>query len=240
MIPAAISAGSTIEKAPCRNVDADQQRHDHEDIGLEHRQQHAGEELAQQQIPARQRRRQQQAHHPHLAVIDHRQRRLHALEQQHDAHQARHHVDLIRHIGFVGRRDRNAEHVLEPGADHDQPQRRPHHGRGEPPGLIDEARQFAPRDGGKGFGGVSGVHATSPPPDLRAIPSPERNSFCMVAKEAAPRTRCVTGYGGNHGPCASALAVGAFANSDHRLLIRACFVALNRRRSDLTLVLAGR
>jgi hypothetical protein len=56
-----------------REVDAEAQRDSQEHVDLDDRHARPGEQLADQQIPPRQRRRQQDAHAAHLPVVDHGQ-----------------------------------------------------------------------------------------------------------------------------------------------------------------------
>ena len=125
------------------SVGAEQRRDDHEGQRLQHRQQRGRAELAEQQPGARQRRGEQQPHQAHLAVVDHRQRRLHAVEQQHHADQARRDVDVVGDVGVVGLDDRDAEHVAKARREHRQPQQRPHQRRHQAAVLLRELEQLA-------------------------------------------------------------------------------------------------
>jgi hypothetical protein len=112
-----------------------------------------GDQLGQQQAPARIRAGEQHPHRADLAVVDHRQRgdrrgdrladpglrlprhrellrdrhplvRLpprHAVEQLDHHGEPRHDVDLVEHVGLVGRRDRQAQRVAKAGGEDEQP-----------------------------------------------------------------------------------------------------------------------
>ena len=64
------------------------------------------------------------------------------MEQQNDAEQSRHDVDLVGDVGLVGRDDRDAEHVLEARREHREPHQRPHQRGEQPPALLDELDDF--------------------------------------------------------------------------------------------------
>ncbi len=61
-------------------------------------------------------------------------------------HEARRDVDLVEHIGLVGRDDRHAEHLAEAGRKDEQPQQRPDQRRDEPFALVEKAQAFADQD----------------------------------------------------------------------------------------------
>src|SRR5262249_21705198 len=86
------------------------------------------------------------AHVAHLAVVDHRERRQHAVEHLDHRDEAGRDVDLVQHVSVVGRDDRHAEHLAEPGRKDEQPHQRAHQRRNEALALVQEAQALAPYD----------------------------------------------------------------------------------------------
>ena len=84
------------------------------------------------------------------------------MEQQDDAEQARHDVDLIGDVGLVGRDDRYAEHVVEAGGEHREPHQRPHDRGQQAPALLHELHDLSHGDGAHGASGVNELHGRSP------------------------------------------------------------------------------
>ena len=138
-----MNAGRHVQPAHQWNIDIEQPADCQKDVCLNYCQRGACRELAQQQVPAWQRSRQQQPHDSHLAVVHHRQRRLHAVEQKDDAQETWHDVILVEDVGAIGRDDRYAEHVLKSRGEHDQPQRWPYQGRQQPAALMHELHDLA-------------------------------------------------------------------------------------------------
>ena len=117
-----------------------------EGIDLQQRDRGSRQQLAEQQIPARQRAHQQGAHVAHLAVVDHRERGLHAVEELDHRHQSRRDIDLVEDVGFVGRDDGDAQHLAESGGEDEEPDQRPHQRGDEAFALMQEAQRLAPHD----------------------------------------------------------------------------------------------
>ena len=88
---------------------------------LNEREHGGGHELAQQDPGAWQGRREQQSHQAQFAVIHHGQARLHAVEEQHHAHQTRCDVDVIRDVGLVGLVDGHTKNIAKPRSKNRQP-----------------------------------------------------------------------------------------------------------------------
>ncbi len=124
-------------------------------VDLQQRDRGACEQLREQEIPARQRAHQQSAHVAHLAVVDHRQRGLHAVEQLDHRHQSRRDIDLVEDVGLVGRDDGDAQHLAESGGEDEQPDQRPHQRGDEALALMQEAQRLAPHDAAEA-GGILG------------------------------------------------------------------------------------
>ena len=114
---------------------------------LQQRQDRRADDLGKQQKAARQRGHQHDAHDARFAVIDHRQRRLHALEQDDDADQARQDIFLIGRVGSIGLDDGNAQKVVQARGEDQEPQRGTNEGGDQPFGLAQELCDLAPGDG---------------------------------------------------------------------------------------------
>ena len=134
------------EIADRRRGDVPEPGDQEEGIDLQQRDRGSRQQFAEQEIPARQRAHQQRAHVAHLAVIDHRQRGLHAVEQLDHRHQSRRDIDLVEDVGLVGRDDGDAEHLAESGGEDEQPHQRPHQRRDKTLALMQEAQRLAPHD----------------------------------------------------------------------------------------------
>ena len=138
--------GQHGEIAPDRRLDAPEPGDDQIGVDLRDRHHGACQQFAGQQEPARERADQQHAHVAHLAVVDHRQRGLHAVEQLDHRHQSGRDIDLVQDIGLVRRNDRHAEDLAEAGGEDEQPHQRPHQRRDEALALMQEAQRLAPGD----------------------------------------------------------------------------------------------
>ena len=134
------------EIADRRRRDIPEPRDQQEGIDLQQRNRGSRNELAEQQIPARQRTHQQGTHIAHLAVVDHRERRLHAVEELDHRDQAGRDIDLVENIGFVWRDDGDAEHLTEAGSEDEQPHQRPDQRRNKTFALMHEAQGLAPHN----------------------------------------------------------------------------------------------
>src|SRR5208337_5232870 len=55
-------------------------------------------------------------------------------------------VDLVEHVGAIGRDDRHAERLTEARREHEQPDERPHQSRDEALALMEKAQALAPYD----------------------------------------------------------------------------------------------
>src|SRR5262249_24363294 len=104
------------------------------------------EQFREQQEGARERTHQQRSHVAHLAVVHHGERGLHAVEQLDHHHQAGGYVFLVQDVDFVGRNDRDPEHLPESGGEDEQPYQRPHQRRDEALALVQKAQRLAPSD----------------------------------------------------------------------------------------------
>src|SRR3546814_18335866 len=80
-------------------------------------------------------------HRPHLAVIDHGERVLHAVEELDQSDQAGHHVNVVGDVSLVGRDDGKAERGAEAGGEAQQPDKGEHQGGKETLTLLHEAQQ---------------------------------------------------------------------------------------------------
>src|SRR4029079_14712839 len=74
------------------------------------------------------------------------QRRLHGVEQEDHAEQARHHIHLVEHVRLVGRDDRHAERLAEAGGKNEEPDERTHQRRYEALALMQIAQHLTPDD----------------------------------------------------------------------------------------------
>ena len=137
------------EEAERRDEDVPERGDGEEDVDLHHRDDDPGEKLGEQQRPAREGARQQHPHRADLAVVDHRQRGLHAGEELDHHRQPRRDVFLVKDVGVVGRNDGHAQRRAEAGGEDEQPDQRPHQGAEEALLLVDELEQFALGDAGK-------------------------------------------------------------------------------------------
>ena len=86
------------------------------------------------------------AHIAHLAVVDHRERGLHAVKQLDHRHQSGRDIDLVEDVGLVWRDDGDAEHLSKAGGEDEQPHQRPHQCGNEALALMQEAQSFPPHD----------------------------------------------------------------------------------------------
>src|SRR5690606_20804174 len=127
-----------------------------EGIDLQDRHGHPREKLRQQQEPARKRADEERPHRPGLAVIDHREGGLHAVEELDHRDEAGGDVDLVEDVGDIGRRDREAEHRPETRREDEEPDERTDERREEPLALAQEPQRLAPDDAPEG--------ARAPPP----------------------------------------------------------------------------
>ena len=146
MNPHSNSAGSKRQIAERRRFDIPEPGDQQEGVDLQHRDQRARQQFRCQQPPARERADQQRAHSAGFPVIDHRQRRLHAVEKLDHRDQPGRDIDLVKNVGLVGRNDRDAENLPEAGGKNKQPDQRPHQRGDEAFALMDEAQGFAPDD----------------------------------------------------------------------------------------------
>ena len=172
-MPVRIERRQRREIAERRQLHAEEIGDEEEGIDLEQRDHHAGKQARHQQEPARQGRREQHAHRTHLAVVHHRQRALHALEQLDHREQARRDVHVVGDVGLVGRDDRDAERRAEACGKNDQPDQRPDERREKPLALLHEAQELAPDNAGEGAGVMHGVHAATSSSRLAADEQPE-------------------------------------------------------------------
>ena len=138
--------GQHRQIADKRRLDIPKPGDGEKDIGLEDRDQRSSDQLGAQEKPARERADEQGAHVAHFAVVNHRERRLHAVEKLDHRDKARHDIDLIEHIGLVRRDDRHAEDLAESGGENEQPYQRADERRHEALALMQEAQAFAPDD----------------------------------------------------------------------------------------------
>ena len=109
----------------------------------------SGEKLACQQPPARKGTDQQRAHATGLAVIDHGQGRLHAVEELNHRDQARRDIDFVENISVIGWDDRDSEYLPETSCKNEKPDKRAHQGRDETLALMQEAERLAPDNAAK-------------------------------------------------------------------------------------------
>src|SRR5882724_195986 len=150
-----------------RRPDPGAERGDDEiDEDLQDRYEHGGQQLAGQQVPARHRAHHQRAHTAHLAIVDHRERALHAIEQLDHADQAGRDVDLVEHVGLVGRDDGDAEHRAETRREDEQPHQRPHQCGEETAVLIHEAQHLPDEDAVEAAGVLDDGHGFPVPVSL--------------------------------------------------------------------------
>ena len=146
MRPDSTKAGKTVRYPIGRRLDLPEPGDGEEGVDLRQRHGHSGHELGGQQIPARERAYEQGAHVAHFAIVDHGQRRLHAVEQLDQQHQSRRDVDFVEDVGFVGRDDGDTEHLPEPGGEDEEPYQRADERGHEPLALVQETQSFPPHD----------------------------------------------------------------------------------------------
>ena len=127
-------------------LDLPQPRDGEEGVDLQQRDGGSGDELRAQEIPARQRADEQRAHIAHLAIVDHRERRLHAVEELDHRHQARRDIHLIKDIDVVRGNDRDAEDLPKADGENEQPYQGAYQGRDESLALMQETQGFPPHD----------------------------------------------------------------------------------------------
>ena len=90
------------EKVPDgRRADVPKSRDKKESINLQNRNGGPGDQFRAQKVPARERADEQGAHIAHLAVIDHRERRLHAIKKLNHRNQAGSNVLGVKNVGLV-------------------------------------------------------------------------------------------------------------------------------------------
>src|SRR3990170_1167223 len=171
------------EVAPWRQLHAAEPGDEEKGVDLEQRYEHAGEQARQQEEPARERRGEQHPHRTHLAVVDHRQRALHALEQLDHREQAWRDVHVVGDVGLIRRDDRDAERGAEARGKNNEPNQWPNQGREKPLALLEEAQQLAPDDAEKGADVMHDAHAatsSSVSPPMSSVKAPPR-SFAPVS-----------------------------------------------------------
>src|SRR5271166_624139 len=115
-------------------------------VDLQNRDRDSGEQLRGQKEPARGGADQEHAHRAHLAIVDHRQRGLHAVEQLDHRYKAGGDVNIVQHISVVGRNDRDAERLPEARGEDEEPDERPDERGHEPLALMQKAQALAPHD----------------------------------------------------------------------------------------------
>jgi len=116
------------------------------------------------------------------------------VEQEDDAEQARHDIDLIGDVGLVGRDDRDAEHVVEAGGEHREPHQRPDQRRQQPPALLHEFDDLPHGDGAQRTGGVDELHVRSPVQPARrfALVVAQRVEVIGLVQKTLDRVRATT------------------------------------------------
>ncbi len=151
--------GSSGEITVDRRLDLPEKGDREEDVGLQDRNEDARHELGEEQKPARKRTDEEDPHRAEFPVVDHRQRRLQAVEELDHRDEARRHVDLVQDISVVRRNDRDAEDGPEPCREDEEPYERAHERRQEPAALVQKAQRLAPGDAGKADGIAGGAKA---------------------------------------------------------------------------------
>jgi hypothetical protein len=115
-------------------------------VGLKNSNGDATDQFRQEQERSRKGRYEQGTHGARFPVVNHRQRRLHGIEEQDHADEAWRDECLVQHVGRVGRNDRDAENLPEAGGKDKQPDQRSDQGGEEPFALVEKAQNFAPDD----------------------------------------------------------------------------------------------
>ena len=131
---------------PGRRLDLPEISDDKKRIDLQNRNSDARDQLRRQEKPARRGTDQQHAHAAHFAVVDHRQRGLHAVEELDHRDQPGRDIDLVENIGVVGRHDRYAERLSKSGCENEQPDQRAHQRGNEALALVKKAQALSPYD----------------------------------------------------------------------------------------------
>ena len=196
---------------PGRRLDLPEVGDDKKGVDLKNRNGDAGDQLRGQKKPPRRRADQQHAHAAHFAVVDHRQRGLHAVEELDHRDQARRDVDLVQDIGVVRGHDRDAERLAKSRGEDEQPDHRAHQRRDEALALVKKTQALAPHDPIEADqallpaeqplalkGGLAHHSPPSPPPpvnDVNASPT-ERAPAALTMEPDGPsastRPRCST------------------------------------------------
>src|SRR5690606_17180946 len=114
-----------------------------EDIDLRQRHDHARQELRNQQEPAWEGADQQRAHVAHLAVVDHRERGLHAAEEKDHAGKPGRDINFVKNVGLVGWNDRDPQDLPEAGGEDEQPHQGAHKRGNKALALVQESQRLA-------------------------------------------------------------------------------------------------
>ncbi len=133
---------------------------------------------------ARGRAGEQHAHAAHFPVVDHRQRALHAVEQQDHAGQPGHDVHLIGDVGVVGRDDGDAQCRAKAGGEHQQPQQGPYQGAEQPGALQHETQPFARYDAAETL--PVSIHGRTPEAVKRVKAEPRVPPCSRLTASACP------------------------------------------------------
>src|SRR6202020_1402638 len=131
---------------PGRWLDLPEISDDKKRIDLQNRNGDARDQLRRQEKPTRRRTDQQHAHAAHFAIVDHRQRRLHAVEELDHRDQSRRDIDFVENVRVIGRHDRDAERLSKSGCENEQPDQRAHQCGNEALALVEKTQALSPND----------------------------------------------------------------------------------------------
>src|SRR5690606_15223438 len=83
------------------------------------------------------------AHVAHLAVVDHRERGLHAAEEKDHAGKPWRDINFVKNVGLVGWNDRDPQDLPEAGGEDKQPHQGAHKRGNKALALVQESQRLA-------------------------------------------------------------------------------------------------